>query len=165
VWTEQREQALHEGLIKAIAFGGFFILLGVVLLSPGFFDNARAFFDDFTSHNYPFLSGTIVVPYPAHPEAHSAFFGACIEFAAGIALLQIIVLPLRIAFKSPLRRIAETVEHLIFWMGAAIVGYVFLLAGTVNAWFTFWAYLIILVGIGLIARGTVYFSHSFSHKS
>jgi hypothetical protein len=165
LWYQHRERALHEGLITAIAFGGFFILLGVVMLSPGFSDNARAFFDDFTSHSYPFASGTIVVPYPAHPEDHLAFFTACIEFATGIALLQIIILPLRLAFKSPLKRISETVGNLVFWVGAVIVGYIFLLAGTVDAWFTFWAYIIILVGIGLIARGTVYFSSSFSYKS
>jgi hypothetical protein len=165
MWHEHKERASHEGLITAIVVGGFFILLGVVLLSPGFSDNARAFFDDFTGNVYPFASGSIVVPYPAHPEVHIAFFNACLEFAAGVTLLQIIILPLRLVFKSPLRRISETVGNLVFWVGTVFVGYVFLLGGTVDAWFTFWAYLIMLAGIGLITRGTVYLFNSFRHKS
>jgi hypothetical protein len=164
MWHEHKERALHEGLITAIAVGGFFILLGVVLLSPGFFDNASAFFDDFTTRTYPVYSGSLVLPYPAHPADHTAFFTSLLEFAAGIALLQIIILPMRLAFKSPLRRISETVGNLVYWVGAVIVGYVYLLAGTVDAYFTFWAYLIVLVGVGLIARGLVYFAHSFIRK-
>ncbi len=165
MWHERKERTMHEGLITAVAVGGFFILIGIILLSPGFFDNARAFFEDFTSHTYPFYSGAIVLPYPAHPAAHTAFFTACIEFAVGIAILQIIILPLRLAFKSSLKRIGETVEHLVFWVGAVVVGYTFLLAGTVDAWFTYWAYVIMLVGIGLIARGLVYLAYSLTHKS
>jgi hypothetical protein len=155
---------MHEGLITALAVGGFFIILGLVLLSPGFLDNGRAFIRDFTGQTYPFASGSIVLPYPAHPSTHIAFFNSCIEFAVGIAILQIIILPLRIAYKSQLRRIAETVNNLVFWVGAVIVAEVFLLSGTVDGWFRFWASLIILAGVGLIARGIVYFLARYSHK-
>jgi hypothetical protein len=87
------------------------------------------------------------------------------NFAIGIAILQIIILPMRLAFKSRLSRIAETVGNLVFWVGAALVANVYLLAGTVEGWFQFWAYLIILAGVSLIVRGVVQFSRGFGRRS
>jgi hypothetical protein len=156
------ERAIHEGLITALAVGGVFILIGLVaILSPNFFDNARAFFRDFTNVNYMVGSNTINLPAPAHPAQHNAFFTAIMDFIVGVAILQIIILPLRLWFKSPIRRIAETVGNLVFWVGAAVVANVFLLAGTVDGWFQCWATLIILVGVSLIARGLVIFARRF----
>lgn len=156
--TQHKEWAYHEGLITAIAVGGTFILLGTVLLSPNFFDNAGAFFGDFTMHYFPLGSGTMSWPAPAHPADHIAFYNAVLIFIAGIAVLQVIILPLRLAFKSPWRRVAETVGNLVFWAGAAIVAYYFLLSGTVTGWFQFWTILIMLIGVSLIVRGIVLFA-------
>jgi hypothetical protein len=47
------------------------------------------------------------------------------------------------------------VDHLIFWFGAAYLVSVFLLAGTAAAWFEYWASLIILIGVALVARALV----------
>jgi hypothetical protein len=160
------EWSWHEGLITAVAVGGVFILLGiVVVLTPNFGVKFGEFVSDFTFIYYPFGTGTISFPAPQNPAMHIDLFTAATNFAIGIAILQIIILPMRIAFKSRLNRIAETVGNLVFWVGAAMVANIYLLAGTIEGWFQFWAYLIILAGISLIVRGIVQFSRGFGPRS
>lgn len=153
-----KNRAVHEGLITAVAVGGFFILIGIVALTPNFFDNVRAFFSDFTNIAFRIGDSNINLPAPAHPEQHYTLFTSVLYFIVGIAVLQAIILPLRLYFKSSIGRIAETVGNLVFWVGAAIVANIYLFAGTVNGWFQFWTTLIILAGISLIVRGMVQFS-------
>ena len=162
----RREWGWHEGLITAIAVGGTFILLGlVVILTPNFGVKFGNFISDFTFIYYPFGTGTISFPTPQNPAIHQSLFTAAMYFAIGIAILQVLILPLRLAFKSRLSRIAETVGNLVFWVGAAFVANIYLLAGTIEGWFQFWAYLIILAGISLIVRGVVQFSKGFGRSS
>ena len=156
----------HEGIISAIAIGGVFIILGlVVILTPNFGAKFGDFVSDFTFMYYPFGTGTISFPAPQNPAIHNDLFTAAMNFAIGIAILQIIILPMRLAFKSRISRIAETVGNLVFWVGAALVANIYLLAGTIEGWFQFWAYLIIFAGVSLIVRGIVQFSRGFSHRS
>lgn len=155
----RKEWGWHEGLITAVAVGGTFILIGlIVILTPNFTSKVGAFFGDFTFVYYPFGSGTISFPAPENPQIHLSLFTSAMYFAVGIAVLQMVILPLRLAFKSRLSRIAETVGNLVFWAGAVVVANVFLLAGTVDGWFQFWASLIIIVGVSLIIRGIVQFA-------
>ncbi len=158
--TTYRDRALHEGLITALAIGGFLIILGVVFgLTPGIPQKVVDFFSDFTAQSYPFSGGAIVLPAPAHPAQHIDFFGAVLNFMIGIGVLQIAIFALRLAYHSPIRRVAETVGNLIFWFGAALVAKIYLLTGTLNGWFTFWAALIIVLGVSIIVRGIIHFSH------
>jgi hypothetical protein len=160
------EWSWHEGIITAIAVGGVFILLGLVaILTPDFGVKFGDFVSDFTLIYYPFGTGTVSFPAPQNPAIHNDLFIAATNFAIGIAILQIVILPMRLAFKSRLSRIAETVGNLVFWVGAAFVANVYLLAGTIEGWFQFWAFLIILAGVSLIVRGIVQFSKSFSPRS
>jgi hypothetical protein len=62
---------------------------------------------------------------------------------------------MRLIVHSPRRKIAETVDHLIFWFGAAVLVNTFLLVGTTAAWFEYWSSLIILIGVGVIARAII----------
>jgi hypothetical protein len=154
----ERGRGLYEGLITAVAVGGFFVVLGLVIVTtPGIVGQTNAFFSDFTVQTYP-LSGTsqLWLPVPAEPAMHLGVFTAVMDFMLGIGILQIIILGLRLAAHSPVGRIAETVGNLVFWLGGAYVASVFLLAGTATGWFQFWASLIILIGGGLIARAIVY---------
>jgi hypothetical protein len=96
------------------------------------------------------------LPVPANPSEHNAFFTALMNFFLGVGVLQIAILALRLWFKSPIRRIAETIGNLVFWLGAAVIANVFLLTGTLTGWFQFWSALIVLIGISLIARFLVY---------
>ncbi len=147
----------HESIITALAFGGFFIILGSMAFIPGIFSQTEAFVNDLTTVSYSLgASSTISLLAPANPVAHLDFFSAVMNFCLAIGILQIVILVLRFAWRSPIRRISETISNMIFWMGAAVVANIFLLAGTVTGWFQFWSMLIVLIGISLIARFFVY---------
>ena len=155
--SSHRERALHEGLITALAFGGFFIIVGVVFgLTPGITGALGDFFSDFTGVTYPAINGAIVLPAPAHPAAHSQVYQAVFNFMLAIGILQIVILAARLWVHSPTRKIAETVGNTVFWLGGAVVANVYLMAGTLTGWFTFWPALIILAGASLIAHFFVY---------
>ena len=145
---------------------GFFIVLGLVILNtPDILHISNAFFKDLTPTSYPLGgSSNINLPAPANPAAQVGFFTAVMDFMIGIGILQIIILPIRLWVKSPVRRIGETVGNLIFWLGGAFMADIFLLAGTLNGWFSFWTGLILLVGISLIVRFTIHFAARPSHS-
>jgi uncharacterized membrane protein YfcA len=154
-----RNRSPHEALITALAVGGFFIILGSVFaFTPGIVQKNNSFFSDLKSVTFPFGSpgSTMSLLGPAHPSEHDGFYTAVVNFLLGVGILQIVILALRLYVKSPIKRIAETVGNLIFWLGAAVMANVFLLAGTLNGWFQFWSALIVLIGVSLIARFFVY---------
>jgi hypothetical protein len=155
-----RHGYLNEGLITAISIGGFFIILGAVFaFTPGIAEKTSAFFSDLTTVSFPFGSpgSTVSLLAPANPAEHQDFYAAVMTFLIGVGVLQIIVLALRLAVHSRIGRVAQSLGDLIFWLGAAIVANVFLLTGTHNGWFQFWASLIVIIGLSLIARFFVYF--------
>lgn len=146
-----RNRHIYEGLITALAVGGFFIILGFVIVStPNIIDGTFDFFSDITMRQIG--GNNIFLPAPTHPAQHITVFTAFMNLFLGVGILQIVILALRLAFRSPLKRISETVGNLVFWLGGAVVGNIFLLTGTLNGWFQFWSALIILVGASLIAR-------------
>jgi len=158
VYSAVRYRSLHEGLITALSIGGFFIILGFVFaFTPGIANQTSDFFNDLTAVSYNLSDSSTITPIaPAHPANHQGFYLAMINFFIGISVLQIAILTLRLVVHSRVRRIAESVGDLIFWPGAAIITNVFLLAGTLNGWFQFWASLLVLIGLSLIARFFVY---------
>ena len=154
-----RNRSPHEGLVTALSIGGFFIILGLVFaLTPAISQQTNNFFSDLTTVTFPFGSpgSTVSLLAPAHPADHQSFYSAVMNFLIGIGVLQIVILALRIAVHSRIRRVAQSVSDLIFWLGAAVIANVFLLAGTQNGWFQFWSLLIVIVGVSLIARFFVY---------
>jgi hypothetical protein len=161
--SARRNRSLNEGLITALAVGGAFIILGIVIVStPNILQETNAFFSDLTTVRFPLgSSSTLQLPAPAHPAEHIIVFTALANFILGVAILQIVILPLRLIVRSPIRRIAETVGNLVFWLGAAIAANISLLAATLVGWFQFWAWLIILIGLSLIARFAVYFARKY----
>jgi uncharacterized membrane protein YfcA len=151
-----KDRFAYEGLITALAVGGVFIVLGLVIaFTPDIVAKSNAFFGDLTNVAYPLESSTVNLPAPATPSEHIGFFTAVMNFILGVGLLQIVILALRLRVHSH-KRVAETVGNLVFWLGAAIAAYVFLLAGTRTGWFQFWSTLVILVGVSLIARFSVH---------
>ena len=158
--VEQRHGFSYaEGLITAVSFGGFLIILGIVFaLTPGTWQAVTNFFNDLTLKAYPFGSpgSTISVLTPAHPDVHASFYNAVMGFCFGIGALQIIILILRLIVHSHIGKISETIGNLVFWIGAAFSVDAFLLAGTLTGWFQFWAVLLLILGVSLIARGLVY---------
>jgi hypothetical protein len=154
--TQHHNRPLSESLITAVAWGGFFIVVGVVFgLTPGIASAIGDLFNDMTGVTYPGLYGTIVLPAPANPAAHQAVYQAVFNFMLAIGVLQIVILIARLAVHSPIKRIAETVGNMIWWVGGAVVAYIYLMAGTLSGWFTFWPSLIILAGVSLIVQGVI----------
>ncbi len=166
MWNENRrgqpkQRWEHEGLITAVAIGGTLITLGFVFaITPDLFGKIGSFFGDLTTRALPYGGGlnNLVLPAPAHPAEHSALYSALMQFDIGIAVLQVIILAMRLALQSRAHRVAETVGNLVFWGGAAFVVYEFLLKGTLVSWFQFWAALIVVVGVSLVCRAITHFA-------
>ncbi len=159
----KKSQALHEGLITAIAVGGFLILVGLVFsLNPNLMDSISDFFSNITITRYPpgSSTSTISLPAPSNPAAHSVLYSALLQFNLGFGLLQIIILALRLAYHSQTDKIAETVGNIIFWFGAAMLVNSVLQIGTIQSWYEYWGGLIVIVGVSFIARAIVYFVKS-----
>ena len=154
-----RNRSPHEGLVTALSIGGFFIILGLVFaLTPAISQQTNKFFSDLTTVTFPYGSpgSTVSLLAPAHPADHQGFYTSVMNFLIGIGVLQIVILVLRLVVHSRINRIAQSVGDLIFWLGAAVMANVFLLAGTQSGWFQFWSALIVLIGISLVARFFVY---------
>jgi hypothetical protein len=161
-FNERRRQRSHgEGVITAVAVGGFLIILGLVLtLTPDIAQKSNLYFGDLKQVSFPYGSpgSTVSLLAPANPADHSGFYTAVMNFALGIGILQILILALRLNMHSPIRRIAETVGNLVFWLGAAVLVNVFLVAGTLSGWFQFWGALLVLIGVSLIVRFLILFA-------
>lgn len=150
-----------EGLASAISIGGFFVIVGLVFVTnQNLWSNIVHFGNDFTNVTVPHTS--INVPAPLTPAAHTAVYSAAFQFALGIGILQILVLAIRLAFHSRVRRTAQTVGGLVFWFGPAyaldgLAGMKDTLSQSqqLTSWFQFWAVIIMLIGISLLVRGAV----------
>jgi hypothetical protein len=153
-----RERRHGEDLISVVAVGAVFILIGIVFITtPNLVNDVRKFFSDFTT--LPVPNTSIQLPRPAHPANHAQLYGAVAQFTLGVGILQILILALRLVFRSPIRRIAQTVGNSVFWLGAAYLTITFLNdATTVKTWFMFWAAILMVLGASLIVRSLVLFA-------
>jgi hypothetical protein len=158
IYGRVKQRSLHEGLITALAVGGFLIIFGFVFaFTPGIAEQTSSFFNDLTTQSYHLnTASTISLLAPGHPANHQDFYNAVMTFFLGVSALQIVILALRLGAHSRIRRIAQSFGDLIFWVGATVVANVFLLAGTLNGWFQFWAFLLVIIGLSLIARAFVH---------
>jgi hypothetical protein len=149
----------REGIMTAVAVGGFFIIVGIIFaVTPDLIGKIVDFFSNITTVPYPpdNPNSNFFLPAISNPAAHAGFYTAVGQFSLGIGILQAIILPLRIVYRSPTRRIAETVGNLIFWFGAAYLVFALLSLGTLQAWFQFWSVIIILVGVSVIVRALIH---------
>jgi hypothetical protein len=159
-WERRRNRGPGDSIISAISVGAVFILIGLVfvLAQPNsLWDKTISFFSSLTGRQVPGIA--INLPAPANPGAHAVFYTAVFQFSLGLAFLQILVLALRIGFGSRVHRIAETVGNLVFWFGASYLASTYLnSATTLKTWFAFWAGLLIVLGLSIIARAAVQLS-------
>jgi hypothetical protein len=156
-----RERRHEDGFITALAFGGFLIILGSVFaLNPGLWQKATDFLNGITTATFSFggANSNIALPAPLNPEDHIGLYNALIQFDVAFGVFQLLILALRVRVHSRINRIAETLGNAVFWLGAAVLVNIFLLTGTFSGWFEYWAALIALVGISLIARAIVHFA-------
>ena len=146
-----------ESLFTAIYVGTIFIILAAVYfvnLDNNLWDSIINFFGTLTLSDIP---GTpIPLPAPANPAAHMALYNAGFQFAIGLGIAEIVILALRIFLHSPVSRKAETVENIVFWLGASYLIASYLVNMTIlGEWFVFWAGIILTFGLALVARAFV----------
>jgi hypothetical protein len=153
-WERHRSRGPHDAIIGAVAVGAVFILIGLVFvlaLPNNLWDKTFGFFSNLTTREAPRTGITLIAP--ANPGAHAVFYNAVFQFSLGIAFLQVVILALRLGLGSRIGRIAETIGNLVFWVGASYLVNNFLNNSTnLTAWFSFWAAIIIVVGLSIVAR-------------
>jgi len=156
--TQALTDKRKEGLVTAIYIGAIFILIAVVYfinLDNNLWDKIVNFFSSFTLAQVP-GAASISLPVPANPAAYTVLYVAAFQFSLGVGLLEIMVLMLRVLLHSPVARKAETVENLVFWLGASYLITTYLVNVTIESeWFVFWAGIVMIFGLSLVARALV----------
>lgn len=146
-----------ENLLTAIYIGSIFIILAVIYIAhlpSSLWDQILNFFMSLTLAPVP---GTgIALPAPSNPAAHTELYMAAFQFAIAIGLVEIVVLVLRVLLQSPVPRKAETLENIVFWLGTSYLIITYLVNMTIaGEWFVFWAGIILIFGLALLARAFV----------
>ncbi len=146
-----------ENLLTAIYIGSIFIILAVIYIAhlpSSIWDQILNFFMSLTLAPVP---GTgIALPAPSNPAAHIELYTAAFQFAIAIGIIEIVVLVLRVLLQSPIPRKAETIENIVFWLGTSYLIITYLVNMTIaGEWFVFWAGIILIFGLALLARSFV----------
>ncbi len=146
-----------EDLISALYIGFIFILLAALYFinaHTDLWDNFNHFLNTFVFATVP---GTgIQLPAPELPAGYIVLYKAAFQFCLGIGVIEIAVLALRVWLSSPLPRKAETIENLVFWLGTSYLIVTYLINITIiSEWFVFWAGIILIGGLSLVARSFV----------
>ncbi|MGO8805599.1 MAG: hypothetical protein ACLQO7_03195 [Candidatus Bathyarchaeia archaeon] len=146
-----------ENLISALYIGLILVLLAVIYfinLHTNLWNNFNHFLNNFILATVP---GTgLQLPAPENPAAYIALYNAAFQFCLGLGIIEIAVLTLRVWVYSPLPRKAETIENLVFWLGTSYLILTYLINITIiSEWFVFWAGIILIGGLSLVARAFV----------
>jgi hypothetical protein len=152
----------YEGILSAVSVGFFLILIGTIFITtPNLLHNVATFLSHF---NVVQVGNTnIYVPAPKNLEvyidAYLAVYVAAREFSLIWGVFLIALLGTRFLLDSPLRRKAQNIGDIVFWLGVTYLIQTFLVAPTqtsrlvnVTQWFEFWAAVVMFIGVSLIAR-------------
>jgi len=146
-----------ENLFTALYIGAVFIAIAGIYFSHlpnSLWDEIVAFFTQLTL--YPIPGTSIPLPAPGNPAAHANLYFSAFEFALAVGIVEVVILLLRVYLHSPVSRKAETVENIVFWMGTSYLIVAYLMNMTIHAeWFVFWAGIIMLFGLALVARAFI----------
>ena len=149
-------------MLSAISAGFFLILVGVLFITtPSLFDKIVTFVSHFQVTQVG--NTNMYIPAPENVGAHLDLYLTARQFSLVWGVFLIAMLGARFILDSPLRRKAENVGGIVFWLGATYLIQTFLVQTaqatpqTINAtkWFEFWAVIIMLIGVSLIARATL----------
>ena len=144
-----------EKLFTAIYVGAFLIVVALIFyLHNSILADIINFFLTMTLSAIP---GTgISLPAPANPAAHLSLYAAAFQFTLAIGIVEIAILALRIGFHSSASHKAETTENVVFWLGASYLIITYFVNMTMpSEWFVFWAGIILVFGLALLARSFV----------
>ena len=126
--------------------------------TPGLSGKIWDFVGDFVIREIPGLGLSFLAP--SAPGAHSVLYGAAASFSISWGIIQVFILGLRFFVNSPVSKKAEAFTDIILSVG---VYYLIrsMLSGTVeiSTWFSFWAFVILLIGVTLVIRGFIVLAH------
>jgi hypothetical protein len=146
-----------ENLLTAIYVGGIFIILALIYsihLSDDLWNGLINFFSSLTLAPVPTTG--ISLPAPANPADFRNLYTTAFQLAIAIGILEIVILFLRVGLHSSVTRKAETIENIVFWLGTSYLIITYLVNMTISSeWFVFWAGIILIFGLALIARAFV----------
>jgi hypothetical protein len=146
-----------ESLFTAIYIGAVFIIIALIIfvhLSDNLWDGLIDFFTTLTLSTVP--STGIPLPAPSDPVSHMNLYNAAFQFALAIGFLEVVILALRVWLHSSVLRKAETIENIVFWLGTSYLITTYLVNMTISSeWFVFWAGIILIFGLALVARAFV----------
>jgi hypothetical protein len=78
-----------------------------------------------------------------------------------LGLFQVLLLFIRFKTKSPIKKIAQTLGSLIYWLGTSYLVLRFLNSSTsINNWWVFWAGILLVLGLSFVARGFVLYAEN-----
>ena len=146
-----------ENLFSAIYIGSIFIIIALVYyihISDNLLDGLIKFFTSLTLAPVPSIG--ISLPAPVNPATHMNLYIAAFQLSIGIGILEIVILMLRVALHSSVSRKAETIENIVLWLGTSYLITTYLMNVTIQSeWFVFWAGIILIFGLALVARAFV----------
>jgi hypothetical protein len=154
---EDSTQRSRESLISVSSVGIFLILLGMIFIStPGLFSKLLSFFNDLRLVQVPNVYTGVLLPAPKHPANHTAIYSAASSFSFGWGIFLVALLVVRVLAGSLLQKKAENVSDIFFWLANGfLIGNFLNDATTTVMWFSFWAALIVLLGVSLIIRALI----------
>lgn len=143
-------QQRREGILSAVSVGVFFVLIGsLFIIHPNLYDNLVSFFSNFKVVP-AFGTNNIMLPIPKNVGSHATVYTAAEQFSLAWGVFLVAAIVIRFAVKTPTRRKAQNISDIIFWFGTAYLIQTWLIDQA--RWFEFWALIIILAGISLMAR-------------
>jgi hypothetical protein len=150
--SEEYTRRHKDGILSAITVGFFFVLVGMIFIAtPNLVDKTTNFFQDIVSVNHiGGLPSNIYLPQPADISAHTAVYSAVEEFSLIWGVFLAAMLVARFVTYSSTRRQAQNLGDIVFWLGTAYLIQTWLVDK--QEWFQFWALIVVLLGISLIAR-------------
>lgn len=142
----------REGLLDAISVGFFLVLIGLLfVINTNLVDGVVNFFKDIIVVTVSRLG--IMLPQPSDVGAHLTVYRAAEQFSLVWGVFLATMLVVKFATESTTRKKAENIGDIVFWFGAAYMVQTWLIDKA--QWFEFWAWIIMLLGISLVARAIV----------
>ena len=145
-----------KDVLGLVSLGLFLVFIGVIFsITPNWYSAARDFVKDFELVK---VNQNISLPAPKsnHPVVYTAIEQFCLVWG----LFQIGILVSKFFLRDTVHKKAETFSGIIFWFGAAYL--TSLLVAESISWFAFWAGIVTLVGISIIARSLVVLLYEFT---
>jgi len=150
-------QRSAERLISVSSLGFFLVLIGIIFaLTHGFFSAFLTFFKDLGLVQVPNVYTWVVLPAPKNPADHTTVYSVASWFSFVWGIFLVALLVVRILADSPLKKKAQNVSDIFYWLANGfLIGYFLNETTTTVMWFSYWSAVIMLLGVSLIIRACI----------